>query len=68
MENDIDQKLKETIEQLNEALEENRKGSERLKGLSNQVFKEVEENKADRIEIEKKLDQCYFQVQQKNLS
>jgi hypothetical protein len=36
--------------------------------MSNQIHKEVEQNKEDRVSIEKMLDALYFQIQQRNLS
>lgn len=52
------------LNNLNAALEENRKQSERLKILSDQIYKEVEDNKAERLEIEKNLDIVYSIIQQ----
>ena len=60
--------LTAAVNDANIELEENRKQFERLKELSNQIYKEVEQNKEERIAIEKKLDNLYFQVQQRNLS
>lgn len=60
--------ITEAVNEANIELEENRKAFERLKELSNQIHKEVEQNKEQRILIEKRLDALYFQIQQKNLS
>lgn len=60
--------ITEALNEANAELEENRIQSERLRKISDQIHKEIEDNKEDRVKIEKKLDALYFQVQQRNLS
>jgi predicted nucleic acid-binding Zn-ribbon protein len=60
--------ITEALDEANKELEENRLQSERLKKLSEGISQEIEDNKAQRANIERKLDQIYFQIRQKNLS
>jgi hypothetical protein len=60
--------ITEALDEANKELEENRLQSERLKKLSEGINQEIEDNKSQRVNIEKKLDQIYFQIRQKNLS